>query len=93
MIIAGVLQGLSSKDEALGAGILLFIWILRLVFLALWITAIALAFNCSKPGSNKVWHVLGAFFFPEIYLIQYGVRKYVIKEAGYCSQLGASRFE
>lgn len=91
MIITTALQGFaSSKNNAdLGAVELIFLWVLRLIFLGLWITAIVLALNCN--ATKKFWPVVGAFFFPEIYLIQFGVRKYLIKEPGYCP-LGASRF-
>ena len=91
MIISAALQGVASskKNDDVGVMEMMLLWALRLVFLGLWITAIVLALNCN--ASKKFWPVVGAFFFPEIYLIQFGVRKYLIKEAGYCP-LRASRF-
>lgn len=60
--------------------------IFGLIYLVVWILAIVLSLQCNRPGAaNRFWPILGAVLFPEIYLIQYAVRKYIVKEAGYCT--------
>ena len=67
--------------------------IFALVYLVIWILAIVLSLQCNKPGSaNRFWPILGAVLFPEIYLIQFAVRKYLIKESGYCPAVRGMRF-
>ena len=52
--------------------------------LVVWILAMALAYKCNK-GKDGLWlRVIFAFLFPHVYLIQAGVRKYVLAEKGYC---------
>ena len=50
---------------------------------AITICAILVAINCN-PGNKLIYGIL-AFFFSEIYLIQFVIRKYLFKERGYCS--------
>lgn len=50
--------------------------------LVLIIFAVVLAVHCNP---NQKWLMgIVAFLFPEIYLLQFGIRKYLLKEAGYC---------
>lgn len=88
MILAGALQGVQSSN----GGNQLYASITWLIYLALLIWAILLAVNCNK-GKSAFLPILGAIFFPEIYLIQYGVRKYLINETGYCPAVGRSKFQ
>jgi hypothetical protein len=57
----------------------IFFWVLRFI---LFIVAVVLAYNINCPG-KRFWPMLGAILFPEIYLIQYVVRRYLIEEPGY----------
>lgn len=88
MITAAVFQGANSKN----GGNMLASTIVWFIYLAIWITAIVLAVNCNKTSGNKFLPILGAIFFPEIYLIQFGIRKYLVKEDGYCPGIGGSKF-
>lgn len=55
----------------------------RMFDLAITITALLIAMK-SNPD-NKLGYGIVALLFPEIYLLQFGVRKYVIKEADYAN--------
>ena len=57
-------------------------WIVSLIIIALVITAILIAVRCNP--SNKFAYRLIAFLFSEIYLIQFVIRKYLLKEKNYC---------
>lgn len=85
MIIAAALQGYQSSKKKGGAGAIVAValWLLAAY---LWILAIVLAIQCNLSNSfaGKFFPLLGAIFFPEIYLIQWFVRKHVVKVPGYC---------
>lgn len=49
------------------------------------IFAVKTAIRCN-PENPWLFGVI-AFFFPEIYLLQFGIRKYLIKEKGYCKSI------
>ena len=48
----------------------------------LMVLAVVLAVHCN-PGRKLQLGVVAALF-PEIYLLQFGIRKYILKETGYC---------
>ena len=48
------------------------------------IVAAVIATRCNPD--NKLGYGLLAFIFPEIYLIQWAIRKYLMKENEYCMQ-------
>lgn len=52
------------------------------VHIIIWIIALILAYAINCPGGRAL-PMIGAFIFPEIYLIQYAVRRWVVKEPGY----------
>ena len=56
---------------------------LFILFIA--ILAIVLAVRCN-PDNKLVFGII-AFLFSEIYLIQFFIRKYLIKEKNYCSAI------
>jgi len=56
---------------------------LFILFIA--ILAIILAVRCNP--NNKLAYGIIAFLFSEIYLIQFFIRKYLIKEKNYCSAI------
>lgn len=56
---------------------------LFILFIA--ILAIVLAVRCNPD--NKLAYGIIAFLFSEIYLIQFFIRKYLIKEKNYCSAI------
>jgi hypothetical protein len=60
-------------------------WAMRILDLAVSIFAIIVAINCN-PDHSIAYGILAALF-PEIFLIQWGVRKYFIKEQGYCPRI------
>jgi len=49
------------------------------------ILAIVLAIRCNPD--NKIAYGIIAFLFSEIYLIQFFIRKYLIKEKNYCTAI------
>jgi hypothetical protein len=57
-------------------------WIITIIIIAIVITAILIAFRCNPE--NKLAYGFIAFLFSEIYLIQFCIRKYLIKEKNYC---------
>ena len=61
-------------------------WFLIVVYLAFLIAAIVVAYKCNrnKGTGTTVLYMILAFVFPEIYLIQHVIRKYMIKSEGYC---------
>ena len=61
-------------------------WFLISLYLAFLIAAIVVAYKCNreKGTGTAVLYMILAFFFPEIYLIQHVIRKYMIKSEGYC---------
>lgn len=57
-------------------------WNLALAFrVILMIVAIVLAIHCNP--NQKLPYGLFAFVFSEIYLLQFGIRKYILKEPAY----------
>ena len=46
------------------------------------IFAVVLAVHCNKD--NKFLMGVVALLFPQVYLVQYGVRRYFLKESNYC---------
>lgn len=52
------------------------------IHLIILVAAVVFAIKCNKPG-DRVLPVIGAVLFPEIYLIQRGIRRYVIHEENY----------
>ncbi len=75
--------GQRVKPPAGAIGGLLAVWLLALVLL---IGAVVVAVRCN-PQNPFLFGAL-AFFFPEIYLIQYAIRKFAIREPGYCLGMG-----
>ncbi len=61
-----------------------------LFHLAVFVVAVLLAWRCNCRG-RRFLPVLGAAVFPEIYLIQRGVRSYVLHEPGYGCDAGRVR--
>lgn len=55
---------------------------LALIHLFVVILAITLAVSCNRRG-ERFGPVLAAIFVPEIYLMQRGIRQFIIKEPGY----------
>lgn len=49
-------------------------------FLLVWIMAVYVAYECNKNGAY-ILHMVLAFFFPVIYLLQFAIRKYVIPKS------------
>jgi hypothetical protein len=56
-----------------------------LFILFILILAIVLAVRCNPD--NKIAYGIIAFLFSEIYLIQFFIRKYLIKEKNYCTAI------
>jgi hypothetical protein len=89
MIISSLLSASmnKSKDDAPSdkpAEQPSFLWsaVTSFVGLAIMIGAVVIATRCNP---NEKWgYGILAFLFPEIYLIQWGIRKYIVKEATYC---------
>ena len=57
------------------------VWLLA--FFVLILPKMLLAMNCNP--NNKFGYGLLAFFFGDIYLLQWAIRKFLIGEKGYCS--------
>ena len=57
-------------------------WVLLIISLSFTIFAVLVAFKCNPD--NKLAYGLVGLLFPFIYLIQYSIRKYGLKEKGYC---------
>jgi len=53
-----------------------------IVGVVLWVTALAIAWNCNAEG-ERLGPVIVSFFFPEVYLIWYVIRKYALKKTDY----------
>ncbi len=62
-------------------------FVLKVIHSVLTLLALVLAWNCNA-GSDRILPLLGALLFPEIYLLQWGVRKYALKSPGYCGNPG-----
>lgn len=55
-----------------------------------WLSAVALAFSCNrKHGGGALLPILGAIFFPSLYLLQFSVRQGLLREQGYCGRVNA----
>jgi len=61
------------------------------VRVALMVLAVCLAYANNHSGKRAL-PILGAFLFTEIYLIQFFIRYYVIKEEGYGLKNGSGFF-
>ena len=48
------------------------------------VPAVIIAISCNK-GTQAIISGLTAFFFSDIYLFNYALRKFVYKEVGYCN--------
>lgn len=82
MIFLTAGAGATYKKNPVASGVISFI------YLFIWILAIVMSLQCNPAGAaNRIWPILGAIFFPEIYLVQFAVRRYLIKEAGYCPRI------
>jgi len=63
-------------------------YILFLIRLIIIVTAIVIAWQCNKPSAGRYLKVVASALFPEIYLIQYAVRKYMLHEPYECYAVG-----
>lgn len=56
------------------------------VQLIIWFIAVAVAMKCNsgKGMWKAAFPVIGAVFFPEIYILQHVVRKSLLNQPGYC---------
>ena len=73
----------SMNSSSLFRGVGGFFVALFIIFIA--ILAIILAVRCNP--NNKLAYGIIAFLFSEIYLIQFFIRKYLIREKNYCVAL------
>lgn len=64
------------------------LWFARLFDLVITIFAILIAVKCNP--TNSIGFGILAALFPEIYLIQWGARKYVLHEPNYCPNVLSS---
>ena len=65
--------------------------VLLLFGLLVWVTAVALSVTCNiRNGAGAILPVLGAFFFPSIYLLQFSARQGLLREPGYCGRINGS---
>ena len=55
---------------------------LSFVSIIITISAIIVAFKCNPD--NKLFYGIVALLFSAIYLLQYGFRKYILNQPGYC---------
>ena len=46
------------------------------------IPAVLVAINCNKD--SKLMYGIVSFFFSDIYLLQWSIKKFIIKEKNYC---------
>ena len=67
---------------------LLVIWLVLEILLG--VIAVQIAARCNP--NNPVGYGLLAVLFPEIYMLQFLIRKYVMKTPGYCDSLGTGSF-
>lgn len=70
-------DNLMTIDNVSIGGLLIALFVIFIVILA-----IVLAVRCNP--NNQFAYALIAFLFSEIYLIQFFIRKYIIKEKNYC---------
>lgn len=59
--------------------IILFI---TLILLCTTMPAVLVAINCNP--NNKILYGLLGFFFSDLYLIQWSIKKFILKQANYC---------
>ena len=57
------------------------VWLLA--FFVLILPKMLLAMNCNP--NNKFGYGILAFFFGDIYLLQWAIKKFLVKKPGYCS--------
>lgn len=79
----GNIESFQNKHTFKNTGAAL-IYIISIVLLVI---ALIVAVRCNKK--NPILYVLIAFFFPEIYLLQFLIRKYALKQANYCVGVGS----
>jgi hypothetical protein len=84
MIIGSLLYNSRPKDKNPG---LVVNYVFYLIVATIMVAAVLLSLKCNQnqPFWPKIGYAVLAAFFPEIYIIQSLLRKYVFKEAGYCS--------
>ena len=53
-----------------------------LILLCTTMPAVLVAINCNP--NNKILYGLLGFFFSDLYLIQWSIKKFILKQANYC---------
>lgn len=61
--------------------------VLFVVLVLLTLFVVVMAIRTAQTCGNSLWSLLAALLFPELYLLQFGFRKFLIKESGYCPRL------
>lgn len=64
-----------------------FIWLLVAVIVT--VMAVVVATRCNTGGA-VVFHGVLAILFPELYLLQFMIRKFALKEKSYCSAIDSA---
>jgi hypothetical protein len=72
---------IDNLDKTINNNIYLLLYI-SLVLILTTIPAVLVAVNCNK--NSKLLYGFIAFFFSDIYLLQWSIKKFIMKSSGYC---------
>ena len=88
-LISSAILGHTQDDDKKSGAHKMFRAIVSLLFalfgIVMVVTAVLVASKCNPQ--KQFGYAIIAFLFPEIYLLQFGVRKYLLKQKGYCGGL------
>ena len=71
----------NDVDKTIDNNIFIIFYVSVLLLMAT-IPAVLVAINCNK--NNKILYGILAFFFSDIYLVQWSIKKFILKHQGYC---------
>ena len=71
----------NDVDKTINNNIFMIFYV-SVILLMTTIPAVLVAINCNK--NSKIFYGLIAFFFSDIYLVQWSIKKFIFKNQGYC---------
>jgi hypothetical protein len=72
-----------TYEESVVTNILTFTFVVILILISI-VPAITIAVNCNRGKLRTALVTVFAFFLSDIYLCNYAIRRYWLKEPGYC---------
>lgn len=71
----------NDVDKTINNNIFIIFYVSVILFMTT-IPAVLVAINCNKD--SKLLYGVIAFFFSDIYLVQWSIKKFILKHQGYC---------